>query len=92
MHTDHASGEHTHHHHNHGTTSHEHPEKPMDPDMLKAYLLHMLDHNEHHAEDLHSLIHQLQNAGHSDSVAAANRALDLFTKGNNELAQAIEKL
>ena len=55
-----------------------------------ALLTYMLDHNRHHAEELHELAHDLSDAGKEAAAALLHEALDFYDKGNEKLAQALE--
>lgn len=55
-------------------------------------LKYMLEHNMHHVEELHALVHQLEDAGASASADAVKRALEYYEQGNAELATAVEHL
>ena len=54
MHEHEHDHDHAHHCHPH---SHEHTgDKPMSPEEVLALLNYMLDHNRHHADELHDLV------------------------------------
>lgn len=71
--------EHTHEH----THSHEH----ADHAESLAVLGYMLDHNRHHAEELHLLAHDAQP---EEAAELLHEAVDLFTEANNKLEQALQ--
>ena len=55
MHEHEHDHDHAHHCHPH---SHEHTgDKPMSPEEVLALLNYMLDHNRHHADELHDICH-----------------------------------
>lgn len=70
--------------------SHEHPK--MSEEKAEGLLKYMLDHNIHHAEELHSLAHRLEHMGKNDAAAAVDAALQLYQKGNEELEKAVKAL
>lgn len=58
MHEHEHDHDHAHHCHPH---SHEHTgDKPMSPEEVLALLNYMLDHNRHHADELHDICHALE--------------------------------
>lgn len=68
-----------HEHHDHHAHEHASPAETM------ALLAYMLDHNRHHAEELHELAH-----GASDDAAALiHDAVDDLMRSNEKLAQAL---
>ena len=70
---------------------HSHPhEAPKEAGESLALLTYMLDHNRHHAEELHELAHDLSDAGRDDAAALLHEALSLYEKGNEKLAQALD--
>ena len=52
----------------------------------------MLDHNRHHAQDLHALAHQFADAGKHEAAAMLDQALAADQQGNDLLAQALANL
>ena len=59
--------DHAHHCHPH---SHEHTgDKPMSPEEVLALLNYMLDHNRHHADELHDICHALEDEGKEEPEA-----------------------
>ena len=65
--------DHAHHCHPH---SHEHTgDKPMSPEEVLALLNYMLDHNRHHADELHDICHALEDEGKAEAAAALAEAL-----------------
>ena len=48
----------------------------------------MIEHNEHHGEDLHELYHSLDNAGKHEAAALVGDALHYYEHGNEKLAEA----
>ena len=83
MHDHPHSHDHEHHH------DHEHPHGADAVRQTRALLQYMLEHNRHHAEELHDLAHELSGQG---KVAAADRiheAIHSFDEGNGLLEQAL---
>jgi hypothetical protein len=56
-----------------------------------AYLNYLLEHNEHHSEELHALGHQLDDLGFSQAAEAVEAAMHHYAKGNAELAHALKE-
>jgi len=54
-----------------------------------ALLTYMLDHNRHHAEELHDLAHELEHEGKAAAAALLHEALTAFDQGNDKLEQAL---
>ena len=53
---------------------------------------YMLDHNRHHAEELHELCHKLEASGKGEAAKLIDEAVDRFGEGNELLAKALEAL
>lgn len=79
----HADG-HTHTHHD--VTAFESVEQAT------ALVSYMLDHNRHHAEELHELTHKLVASGNVESAKLIDAALEKYYEGNEELAKGLELL
>ena len=77
---EHVSG----HHHEHGDT----PE--LTPEQTLALMSYMLDHNRHHADELHDICHALEDAGKTEAAAALADALHEYDHGNSKLEKALE--
>lgn len=76
-------GEHTHPHtHDHGDMT------PHSDEENLALLGYMIEHNEHHGEDLHELYHSLENAGKHEAATLVGDALHYYEHGNEKLAEA----
>ncbi len=84
----HQSG-HDHSHESGDDHSHEGGDEESPAPFLLKY---MLEHNTHHAEELHKLVQQLREVGSIESAAAVERALQFYEQGNVELASAVEQL
>lgn len=78
MHCHGHNHEHTHEH------SHEHEAGANKTLVLMQY---MLDHNEHHADELAQMANTL---GENEAAAVVMEAVEEFKKGNEKLAQAIK--
>ncbi len=61
-------------------------------DQAIALMTFMLDHNEHHAEELHELSHKLEATGRVEAAVLTGKALDKYRAGNEELAAALQFL
>ena len=57
-----------------------------------ALMGYMLDHNRHHAEELHELCHKLAASGKTEAAALLHDAVDQFGEGNALLEAALEKM
>ena len=55
-----------------------------------ALMSYMLDHNKHHAEELHELSHKLEAGGKDEAAHLIDNALEKYYQGNDELAKALE--
>ena len=88
MHEHEHDHDHAHHCHPH---SHEHSgDKPMSPEEVLALLNYMLDHNRHHADELHDICHALEDEGKTGAAPARAGALHGFEHGNEKLETALE--
>ena len=84
---------HSGHHHHHGEGGcHCHEHKAQNPEETLAMLGYMLDHNRHHAEDLHALFHDLEAQGKTEAAELLHQALHFFEDGNEKLAAALKAL
>ena len=77
--------EHEHHHHDH---DHNHPHDHGHTGLEErvAMLTYMLGHNQHHAQELHELAHDL---GDSEAAQLIHDAVVDFEVGNKKLAEAL---
>ena len=57
-----------------------------------ALVSYMLDHNRHHAEELHELSHKLEASGNNESAKLIDEALEKYYSGNESLAKGLELL
>lgn len=67
---------------------HVHAHKAHSPEEALALLSYMADHNKHHAEELHELAHDMDDA----SAALIHEAVELFNVGNEKLEKALHML
>ena len=79
--------EHTHEHSHDHPHDHPHTHEHMDSAEALAVLTYMLDHNRHHADELHELAHDAQP---EEAAELLHEAVDLFNEGNNKLEQALQ--
>jgi hypothetical protein len=76
------------HGHSHGHDhNHEHLE---DPAKIEALLAYMLDHNQHHGEEISGLAHSLNHGGNGEAAKLLEEGVKDFEKGNEKLAKALE--
>lgn len=75
---------HTHEHH------HEHPHGENTVPQTRALLEYMLEHNRHHAEELHDLAHQLGDQGKAEAANLIHEAIHRFGEGNDLLDKALK--
>lgn len=99
---DHCHGhehEHTHaHEHEHGHThehahEHAHPHgeaQAMSFEETVTLLAYMLDHNRHHADELHDIAHALEDGGKQEAADAVSAALHYFDHCNDALEDALK--
>ena len=76
--------EHTH-DHDHG---HEHTHAQHSPEEALALLAYMVQHNRHHAEELHELAHSVE----GEAAQLLHEAVVDLTVGNEKLAEALRIL
>ena len=57
-----------------------------------ALMGYMLDHNRHHAEELHELSHKLEADGKTEAAGKIHQAVDCFQQGNDLLEAALQQL
>ena len=93
MHDTHHPHEHSHtHDHEH---SHEHAHEHggfASVEQAAALMKYMLDHNRHHADELHEVCHKLEDMGKADAAEKLGKALSAFYAGNDFLADALQAL
>ena len=58
----------------------------------EALLRYMLEHNRHHADELHELAHRLEEEGQQSAANQLHEALHLFDAGNTRLEEALSAL
>ena len=73
---------------------HEHGDIPAfeSLDQAEALMSYMLDHNRHHADELHEVGHKLAHTGKEEAAKLLHEAVDAFHSGNELLAKALEAL
>lgn len=76
--------------HDHNYQGHEHGLETIE--QAVALLTYMLEHNKHHAEELHEMSHKLEAMGKGDAACLLDAAVDGFCSGNNMLESALENL
>lgn len=69
--------------------SHEHV---GDTNKTTALLTYMLEHNRHHAEELHELSHMLEHHEQFEAAALINDGLNYFRDGNDKLEAALDQI
>jgi hypothetical protein len=52
----------------------------------------MIDHNIHHNDDLHKLLHAFMAVDKSGEAALLEEAMLLFKQGNDKLSEALKSL
>ncbi|MGE4353741.1 MAG: hypothetical protein AB7D36_06625 [Oscillospiraceae bacterium] len=57
-----------------------------------ALLTYMVEHNKHHAEELHELSHTLEHQGQFEAAALITDGLNYFRDGNDKLEAALEQV
>ena len=68
---------------------HHHTHEVSEAGKNLALLTYMLDHNRHHAEELHELAHELSEDGKAKAAELLHAALADFDSGNDKLAAAL---
>ena len=73
---------------------HEHGDIPAfdSLEQAEALMSYMLDHNRHHADELHEVGHKLAHNGKEEAAKLIHEAVDAFNSGNELLAKALEAL
>ncbi|MDD3920533.1 MAG: hypothetical protein PHO41_05115 [Eubacteriales bacterium] len=74
--------------HNGAEHSHTHV---SDPEENKALLAYMLDHNAHHAEELHTLAHGCETVN-AQAAALLHEAVAELTASNEKIKKALQLL
>ena len=83
----HADGT-THTHSHDQTHSHDHDHQHHSPEEALALLSYMVQHNRHHAEELHELAHSLED----EPAQLLHDAILDFNLGNEKLDEALKLL
>lgn len=68
---------------------HHHHTAPEKPGKAQAMLTYMLEHNRHHAEELHDISHVLEHEGHKEAADLIHDAVHDFQAGNDKLQKAL---
>ena len=73
---------------------HEHGDIPAfdSLEQAEALMSYMLDHNRHHADELHEVGHKLAHSGREEAAKLIHEAVDRFSAGNELLEKALEAL
>lgn len=82
MHDDHDHCHCDHHDHSHNDSF-------TDNDQALALMSYMLDHNIHHAEELHDMAHKLEASGMNEASDYVHDALHYYAHGNEMLEKAV---
>ena len=53
---------------------------------------YMLDHNKHHAEEVHEICHKLELSGEAEAAEFLDKAVDAFREGNTLMENALRLL
>ena len=67
---------------------HAHGQDDVSPEEVLALLKYMLEHNRHHADELHDLAHQVP----EDVEQILHQALEQYGAANDKLAEALQRL
>ena len=87
---EHVHGHGHEHDHEHG---HSHEHGGFDSlEQAQALMRYMLDHNRHHAEELHSVLHKLEAGGNAEAVRRLDGAIASYQDGNDLLEAALKAL
>jgi len=57
-----------------------------------ALMSYMLEHNRHHADELHELCHKLEAMGKGEAANLLDASVDKFNDGNAMLESALDTL
>ena len=57
-----------------------------------ALMTYMLEHNKHHAQELHELSHKLEAMGKTDAAFLLDAAVENFNSGNAMLESALDNI
>jgi hypothetical protein len=85
--------EHSHTHAREQVHSHEHSHGGFESvEQAAALMKYMLEHNRHHADELHDVCHKLEDMGRDAAAEKLGSALEAYNRGNDALAQALAAL
>ena len=78
----------------HDGHGHEHIHEHGENDLKKnlALLTYMLDHNRHHAAELHELAHSLFHAGEAEAAEMIEDGIKYMNMGNDKLEAALNRI
>ena len=91
----HDSGHAHTHPHTHGEETHTHAHEHggfESPEQARALMSYMLEHNRHHADELHEVCHKLEDMGKTAAAASLGAALEAYTHGNEHLEEALKAM
>ena len=77
------------HDHPHTHEHHDHLQGEEAVKQTTALLKYMLEHNRHHADELHDLAHQLSDQGKQTAADSIHEAIHRFDEGNDLLEKAL---
>ncbi len=93
MHDTQHPHDHAHSHDHEHMHSHEHEHGGFtSAEQATALMKYMLDHNRHHAEELHEVCHKLEDMGKTAAAEQLGKALNAYFTGNDFLAEALKAL
>lgn len=74
------------------THTHEHITAFESAEQAVKVLDYMLDHNIHHAEEVHEICHKLEFSGEAEAAEYLDKAVDAFRDGNELMEKALRVL
>jgi len=84
--------DHSHDHAHAHSHPHEHTGGFESIEQAEALMKYMLEHNRHHAEELHEVCHKLEDMGKTAAADRLGKALESYYEGNDALAAALAAL
>ena len=72
--------------------THEHITAFDSTEQAVRVLDYMLDHNIHHAEEVHEICHKLELSGEKEAADFLDKAVDAFRDGNELMEKALRAL
>jgi len=76
-------------HDGHGHHHHDHDHQSSTSVKTQAMMTYMLEHNRHHAQELHDISHTLAHEGQEAASRILHEAVSDFEAGNLKLEQAL---